>query len=712
MHGQQPRFQSRGIVQIKPPIADMFPGTRGLHVGPNLSVQMAVLKSRSLAQEVIQAVPQEALDELMNESLQPDYLLDFSNWIRRLRGKPPVTISPRERAMAELSSGRMTFRPLAKKSELIEISATAFKPRVAMDLVNGYTQVLVNWSRRSEQEDLVTTQKFLDFQLSQVRKDLEESEVALTKFEDQHGVVKLNERTQYEMARLLEAQGNLAQVQASQEITQRRLEALKKALEQSPDTPSVSSEVQVTADAARRISARLAQLEQVLIQMRARYTEEHPSLIAVREEIQNLRSQLAQLPVANTPGPRAGGASVSRDQVLATIATAKANLANLRTQEQSLRLQVDRLRKSLQKLTGRESEYSRLRNSVESNRTLANFLSEKLLALRIREQGQGGVVKIIDPPNFPSRPIQAASSRKLAFLLVFALGTAGGLGFLIEYIYEPVESEKAIQRHLELPFLGSALAAPSRQRKGDKHPLLLFNESYQAVMPQEFYRAIRTNLEAANLRTPFKAIMIASSCPGEGKSTTSINLAMALRELGRRVVLVDADLRQPGLSRVLQPEAQRGFVSLLQETKNDANATLPLDASLELMGVRPGSDFAFIPSGNPSRDPGALLASERTRKLVAWLKQRWDYVLFDSPPLLLVSDNLLFAASLDGVILVAQAGRTKKRDLQRAKDLLEKAGARILGVILNQVSPRQVPYYYHRYRSYYAPYAARQPHKH
>ncbi len=127
-----------------------------------------------------------------------------------------------------------------------------------------------------------------------------------------------------------------------------------------------------------------------------------------------------------------------------------------------------------------------------------------------------------------------------------------------------------------------------------------------------------------------------------------------------------------------------------------------MDVSLEVMGARTDSDFVFISSGDLPEDPGALLSSARARELVAWLKRGWDYVIFDSAPLLLVSDNLLFAKSMDGVILVAQSGQTKKRDLQRAKALLEEAGVHIIGVILNQVPPRQVPYYYHRYHSYYA----------
>ena len=621
IYGQRPRFRSTATVQIRPSIADIFPGARDLPVRSDMPVHMAVLRSRPLAKEVLESVPQETVDELTKENLEWDYFETFSNAARWLQGKPPITVSPRERALAELQEVRMRFRPVNPLnpedsrggSGLVEISATAFNRRVAKDLANAYIQVLVGWSRRSEQEDAAAAQKFLESQLKQTRAYLAEAETAL--------------------------------------LT---------ALEKSSDNPVVSDS-HITGETSQKISARLAQLEQVLLEMRAKYTEDHPSLVAVRREIQSLRSQLAKFP----------------------------------------------------KLSGGESEIIRLRGSVESSRALVSFFSDKLLALRIRGQTDGSIVKVIDPPNVPFAPVEPISLRKLAFLLAFALGGAGGLGFLIEYIYEPVESEKTIRRRVELPFLGSALEVPLHRPKGGMRPrpLLVFNEARKAAIPRELYRTIRTNLEAAKLRTPFKTIMITSPCPGEGKSTTAINLAATLRELGYRVALVDADLRQPSLSRILPSGSQRGLAQLLQGSQRFDTVAPSMTISLDGMGAKRGSEFAFIPSGDPLEDPAAILSSARAKELVGWLKEHWDYVLFDSPPLLLVSDNVLFATSLDGVILVAKAGQTTARDLLRAKELLEEGGARVLGVILNQMPQGQLPYYYNRYRSYYDPLARRDPKK-
>jgi polysaccharide biosynthesis transport protein len=727
MYGQRPRYQSAGRIHIKRSIAETLPGTRDLPVGPDLSVQMAVLESRSLATEVLDAVPQETLDELMRETLDENLFLTLSNEARRLLGKPPVIVSPRDHALAELRRGRMSFRPAGRggrePSGLVDITATAFKPRVAMDLVHAYIQVLVNWSRRSEQEDVTATQKFLELQLGRVERDLKDAEAGLMAFEERHGVVKLTDQTQFEMSRLVQLQGELAQVRANQEVAQTSLKALERALKKSPDASPVSSGEDITAEAAQSIHARLTQLEATLVQMRAKYTDQHPALIAARDEIHNLRSQLAQLPMG---GARADKVPMGRDEILRNMATHQANLAKFRADEQSLKLQVDQFRKSLQRLSGQESEYSRLRGSVGSNRALLAVLSDKHFALRIREQGAWGVVKIIDPPTLPTGPVSPVNLRKLAFLVVFAFGGAVGLGFLVEYIYEPVDSEGTIRRQVSLPFLGTALAVPwhrpkakghprfppwgglSRQPRQNSRPLVVFNESRKAAMPQEFYRTIRTNFEAVNRRSPFKAVMISSACPEEGKSTTAINLAITLRELGRRVALVDADLRYPSLSKVFRPRTSGGLTHLLDETRYADNSAPSLEIALDAMAATGEPDFLFIPSGARPEDPAALLGSSRAREFVAFLRRRWDYVIFDSPPVLLVSDNLLLAKSLDGVILVAQAGRTRRRDLHRAKDILEEAGARILGVILNDVPPSHIPYYHHRYRSYYAPDAADQ----
>ncbi len=605
IYGQRPQFRSTATVQIRPSIAEILPAARDLPVRSDIPVQLAVLRSRSLTREVLRSLPQETMDELVQDSQRRDYFLTLSNAARGLLGKPPITVSPRERAMAELQEARMRFSPVDPEdrrggSGLVEISATAYNPRAATDLANGYIQVLVDWSRRSEQTDTAAAQKFLESQVNQLRTELAQSETALLK-----------------------------------------------ASATPSDSPS-ASDIRMTVD-AQKLSARLAQLESVLLEMRAKYTEDHPSLLAVRQEIQDLQSELGVVQSQIAPRP---------------------------------------------KFRGRESDSSRLRGTVESNRALVSFLSEKLLALRIRGQTLGSDVRVIDPPNVPSSPVEPISPRKLAFLLAFALGGAGGLGFLIEYIYEPVESEKTIRQRVGLPFLGSALKILSGPLKDGGRPVFVFNDVRKAALPQELYRTIRTNLEAAKLRTPFKAIMITSPYPGEGKSTTAINLAATLGELGYSVALVDADLRQPSLSRMLPSGTQRALTELLQGSQSVA-------ISPDGMGAKEGSEFAFIPSGDLVDDPAAMLSSARAREFVGRLKERWDYVLFDSPPLLLVSDNVLFATSLDGVILVAKAGQTTRRDLLRAKEMLEEGGARILGVILNQVPPRQLSYYHQRYRSYY-----------
>ncbi|MCI0484449.1 MAG: hypothetical protein L0Y78_07690, partial [candidate division NC10 bacterium] len=434
MYGQRPQFRSTAMVQIRPSIAEIFPAARDLPIRSDMAVQIAALRSRSLTKEVLKSLPQETMDELVQDSQRRDYFLTLSNAARGLLGKPPITISPHERATAELQEARMTFRsvnPVDPEDRrggngLVEISATAYNPRAATDLANGYIQVLVDWSRRSEQTDTVAAQKFLESQLNQMRTELAQSETAL-------------------------------------------LRATHKPL----DTPT-ASEVRLTAD-AQKLSARLTQLESVLLEMRAKYTEDHPSLVAVRQEIQDLQSELAE----------------AQSQVV-----------------------------QRPKFRGRESDSSRLRGTVESNRALVSFLSEKLLALRIRGQTFGSDVRIIDPPNVPSAPLEPISLRKLAFLLAFALGGAGGLGFLMEYIYEPVESEKTIRQRVDLPFLGSALKILSGPLKDGGRPVFVFNNDVgKATLPRELYRTIRTNLEAAKLQTPFKTIMITSACPGEGKST-------------------------------------------------------------------------------------------------------------------------------------------------------------------------------------------------
>jgi len=216
--------------------------------------------------------------------------------------------------------------------------------------------------------------------------------------------------------------------------------------------------------------------------------------------------------------------------------------------------------------------------------------------------------------------------------------------------------------------------------------IVTFYDSKSSVAEQ--YRILRTNIQAINAKTPIKAITITSSIHGEGKTITAINLAISMaHDLNKKqILLVDADLRRARISKYLGIEAQAGLADLIA---NGAN----VDEALLNIGI---DNLTILPVGKIPPNPAELLGSVKTRNLISLLKTKYDYIIFDTPPIIPVTDAGLLGAQTDGVILVIQAERTQKGVVDHGESLLKQAQAKLLGYILTNIQ-YHIPGYIYRY---------------
>ncbi len=196
----------------------------------------------------------------------------------------------------------------------------------------------------------------------------------------------------------------------------------------------------------------------------------------------------------------------------------------------------------------------------------------------------------------------------------------------------------------------------------------------------EAYRTLRTNLTFAALDKPIETLVVTSAAPGEGKSTVLANLAVTMAQGGRRTILVDADLRRPGLHEIFGIVNDRGLTTMIVE-----EAVLD-DPPLIDVGV---DNLWLVPSGPMPPNPADILGSRKMEEVIAALRLRADVVLFDAPPIIAVTDAAVLGTKVDGVLLVVCAGRTRREHAQRARELLERVHVRIVGAVLND-APRDV----------------------
>jgi capsular exopolysaccharide synthesis family protein len=674
-----------------------------------LPVQMAILRSRSLAETVLEHMPRSSFQEVADNQYAVDYLEELKAAYRRLRGIPTEVQSPQRRALAELQSARVGFEAKGRDG-IVRVTAEASKPQVAVDIANAYIEALLARTRSFNVDDARVTREFLEEQVADIRKNLQASEDALRQFTAANGGVRIPEQSQTTVARLAQAQTALSEVTSNRRMVETRLAGLREKLatqEKSAPAAAAPPAPRTVSPAVQRLREQLTKLETALIDLRTKYTDEHPRVILVREQIADIQRELGAAVKESTPVTPAAGVvpPVERINFSEQVLTLETSLHALVAQEGALQKQVDSLRQSLSGLSKSEIEYSRLVREADSSRNLYAVLSDRLTGARIREQGEMKVVKVIDPPGGAVRVANQKRFRfgGIAFVLAAALG--GGIPALVEWVKRPVEGEDDVDAATGLAVLSIVprlrqqppimLTAKERRELrggGRLNEYFLFSEAF---------RTLRVAIQLAGRVEPIRTILVTSAFPAEGKSSVLVNLGIELSDAGQRVVLADTDFLRPTLHETLKVRHASGLVDVLHGSHDVSEALVPVGPTNRLMVAARGKAIRD--------DTRGLLATSRLGSVLQEMGAQADVVLCDSAPVLLVPDNLFLATAVDAVILVVKAGKTGCRDLARAKTILEAAGARILGVVINDMPPARLQRYYRRYyRGYYTPAALKE----
>jgi len=298
---------------------------------------------------------------------------------------------------------------------------------------------------------------------------------------------------------------------------------------------------------------------------------------------------------------------------------------------------------------------------------------------------QANTLTLVEPATPNYTPIGPQTSTNV--LLAGAIGALLAVGaiLLLEYLDDTVKSGDEVAELTGLPFLGQI----PRVREKVAEQLLTQREPRSAF--SESFRTLRTNLQFSGFDRPLRTILVTSPQPTEGKSTVVANLGVVLAQAGRRVIVVDTDLRRPILHHIFGQNNDWGLTGTLF---GEGNRT---DDGLLPTGVE---NLSFLPSGPLPPNPSEILGSQRMGDFLAHLQEQADVILLDSPPLLTMADASILAARVDGVILVADAGRTRREALKKAAEALRRIGAHVLGVALNRVGLRSEGYSYYYYYYY------------
>jgi non-specific protein-tyrosine kinase len=356
-----------------------------------------------------------------------------------------------------------------------------------------------------------------------------------------------------------------------------------------------------------------------------------------------------------------------------------------------LKLQIESSQKNLNSLSSQaalENDPKRLEDlnsriaSLQSK--IAEWQKNYASLLAIQNSGSNLFVTVLAPAQPPKTPISPNVLQNVLLAAAAGLALAIGVVFLLEYLDDTIKDADDVQRVLGVSSLGAIMRIASVREPGDQLITLRHPRSPIA----EAYRVLRTNLRFSGIENPSGALLVTSAGPGEGKTTTAANLAITMAQAGRRVVLVDCDLRRPSLHKLFGLSNEEGLSSLFLDSA----------PSLEnIMYATRLESLKVIPSGPVPPNPAEMLDSNLMKRVFSDLRAQSDMLILDSPPTLAVADASILGARCSGAILVVDAGRTRTDACRRAVDTLGNTGTKILGVVLNKITSRRASSYYYYY---------------
>ncbi|RJP34567.1 MAG: polysaccharide biosynthesis tyrosine autokinase [Actinobacteria bacterium] len=313
-------------------------------------------------------------------------------------------------------------------------------------------------------------------------------------------------------------------------------------------------------------------------------------------------------------------------------------------------------------------------------------LYEKYITLRIAESLEQRGLEIVQPAK-PGSKTSPRPTRNAILAIFLGLILGVGLAFLVEYLDDTLRTREDFEKYYDTSIIGE-IPHIDPENLPQNHIIYFEMPQHPAV---EGYRTLRTNLQFLNLEGETRVILFTSAGPEEGKSTVMVNLGAALSEMGKRVLLVEADLRKPVLDRYFKVSPGKGISGVL-------SGTIPLEEAVQSTGY---NNLYVLVAGVKPPNPAELVASEAMGSIFERVKESADFVLVDSPPVLAASDAMALAPKVDGVIVMAGYTRANRDGAKRTSELLHKVNARLLGLVINNIAPSTRYGYYHYY--YYTP---------
>jgi polysaccharide biosynthesis transport protein len=604
-----------------------------------LETEAEIIRSTPLVQKTIDALNLKGDD---NENLTPKYFLQRLK-VKSLRG-----------------------------TDVLAISYVHHDPKLAADIVNTLINTYLENNIRVNRTEAVAAREFITRQLPEVEARVSAAEGSLRQFKEQNNVVALEEEAKVMVAGLNDLSKQVTSTSAALGEANSRSVSLQKQLGLTAQQAIALTSVSQSA-AVQEVMAQSRKIQDELALQRTRYQEEHPAIAELTAKETALQQQLQQrinetLGTTTTLSPQNLQMGALKQEITADLVKIEAERLGLSNRIQILNQAINASQQRAVTLPQLEQSQRELERRLQLARSTYEQLLKRLQEVQVVENQSVGNAQIVSPADTPENPISPRVLLNLMLGSFTALFLAILIAGLLESIDRSVKTSDEAQQLLQYPLLGEVPRI--LDKTGQPIPLPLWDQVYSPASMA--FEMLQTTLGFTVSDKSLKVIAVSSALPGEGKSFVAGNLAIAVAQTGKRVLLIDGDMRCPTQHKNWEIPNLKGFSDVLVGQAEYQNIITKAMANLHI-----------LTSGTMPPNPSTLLNSQRLLEIIERVSQDYDFIIIDTPPVTVVADGLLLGKAADGMLMVARPGIATSTALTNAKKVLTQSGEVVLGVVIN-----------------------------
>jgi capsular exopolysaccharide synthesis family protein len=581
---------------------------------------------------------------------------------------------------------------VVERTGLVNVSYQSHNPALATEVVNALVDNFYDYSIETRYEATQQASEFLSEQIAQLREDMGVKERELQKYGQEKNLMDLSDREDSVVSKFSEMNQSYTTAQINRV---KKEAALKELRDLNPDT--LENSQRVNSPTVSSMMSGYLQTKNEYQEKLKLFRETYPEMQRIKARMDSQRAEL-------------------QNAIKNAVAAAESEYRTAVQEESSLKTLMETQRQNVLSSNSNKILYNALKIEVDNMRALlavlVNKQNETLVTARVSGQRTSSV-RIVDKALVPESPISPNVKKNLMMALLMGLFLGLGLAFAVEFLDTSIKSPDDVEKLAGLPSLGIVPSFSSdtskknlylnyysygpkdklpKIRDGEKTSIELINHFYPNLAVSEAYRTIRTSILFSQTdRKASKVITFSSAFPQEGKSTTTSNIAVSFAQLREKVLLIDGDLRRPRLHRIFKLRNVHGLSSVLTDRS-------PLKEAIQKTLVE---NLWLLSSGPIPPNPAELLNSARMKQLLDQLRENFDHIFIDSPPLLFVSDGAILSSISDSTIIVLRPEKASRKPFLSSIGEIRRAKAHLIGVIFNDVDYRKASYSYDQYKYHY-----------